>query len=116
MIDKYDDHEQAVQLLNDAIVDFDKASIFTIHGFCQRILHENAFETGKLYDTELVPDPTELLQEVAEDFWRINFYGAAPELIRFLLYEKKHYFSILYINIHKTLHILQVSGSCSNDV
>ena len=33
---------------------FDRASIFTIHGFCQRMLSELAFLTGMSFDLEVV--------------------------------------------------------------
>ena len=79
----------AAARLDGVLADFDRAAIFTIHGFCQRLLHEHAFETGTLYDTELMADPTVYYQEVAEDFWRKNLYDAAPELIGFLVAEKK---------------------------
>ncbi|MGW8186833.1 MAG: exodeoxyribonuclease V subunit beta, partial [Desulfobacterales bacterium] len=61
----------------------------TIHGFCQRLLHEHAFETSTFYDTQLLADPTVYYRQVAEDFWRKNLYNAAPELIGFLFAEKK---------------------------
>ena len=77
------DHRAAIDLIHNALVEFDKASIFTIHGFCARILFAHAFETGNLFDTELVSDQTELIREVAEDYWRINFYNAPPEFISF---------------------------------
>ena len=34
--------------LKTALLNFDQAAIFTIHGFCQRVLSENAFESGRL--------------------------------------------------------------------
>jgi exodeoxyribonuclease V beta subunit len=77
------DHLNAVDLIHGALVEFDKASIFTIHGFCAKILYEHAFETANLFDTELVSDQTEWIREVAEDFWRKNFYDAPLELISF---------------------------------
>ena len=80
---KYVDHALALDLINKALIDFNEASIFTIHGFCARILSENSFETGSLFDTELVTDRTDLIQEVAEDFWRINLYNAEPEFITY---------------------------------
>ncbi|MDY6793096.1 MAG: exodeoxyribonuclease V subunit beta [Thermodesulfobacteriota bacterium] len=82
-------HHQAADRLHDALVDFDRAAIFTIHGFCQRILHENAFETGSLYDTELITEQDSLLLEVAEDFWRNKLYGQSPEFISYALKNKK---------------------------
>ena len=83
------DPDAAAKRLDGVLADFDRAAILTIHGFCQRLLHEHAFETGTFYDTELMADPTVYYQEVAEDFWRKNLYDAAPELIGFLFAEKK---------------------------
>ncbi|MCJ7829981.1 MAG: UvrD-helicase domain-containing protein, partial [Desulfobacterales bacterium] len=74
-----------IQALRHALIDFDRAAIFTIHGFCQRLLFENAFETGSLFDTELVSDPGAFSQQIADDFWRHHFYDAPPELIAFAL-------------------------------
>ena len=56
--------------IHEALIDFDQAAIFTIHGFCQRIIHENAFETHNLFDTELVTNQAGLIQQVVDDFWR----------------------------------------------
>ncbi|MGD2099367.1 MAG: exodeoxyribonuclease V subunit beta [Desulfobacterales bacterium] len=73
-----------IALIHDALVNFDRAPIFTIHGFCARILFEHAFETANLFDTELVSDPSEWEQEVAEDFWRRHVYDAPLECVSFL--------------------------------
>jgi exodeoxyribonuclease V beta subunit len=72
--------EQAAsrEVLRQALNAFDEAAIHTIHGFCQRVLSESAFESGSLFDTELVTDQRPLLQEVVDDFWRIRFYDASP--------------------------------------
>jgi len=88
MIQKTDNHKQTIDRLHDALVDFDRAAIFTIHGFCQRILHENAFETGSLYDTELITEQDSLLLEISEDFWRKKLYRQSPEFINYLLKNK----------------------------
>ncbi len=74
--------ERSRDILDLALKSFDIASIFTIHGFCLRALQDNAFESGSLYNTELVTDPSDLLQEAADDFWRMNFFGdQAPLMI-----------------------------------
>jgi len=36
-----------------ALLDFDEANVFTIHSFCERILTENAFESGKSFQEKL---------------------------------------------------------------
>jgi exodeoxyribonuclease V beta subunit len=84
LIQRQKDHRAAVDLIHDALVEFDKAPIFTIHGFCARILYEHAFETANLFDSELISDQTELVRDVAEDFWRGHFYDAPGELIGYL--------------------------------
>jgi exodeoxyribonuclease V beta subunit len=66
--------------LDVALQSFDEAQIFTIHGFCQRMLNDYAFESGARFDTTLVTDPKPLFQEIARDFWRLRFYGATPLL------------------------------------
>lgn len=73
------DHRRAAGRLASALHNFDEAAIFTIHGFCQRMLRENTLESGALFDTELVPDLDELWYEVAADFWRrqINRFPAS---------------------------------------
>lgn len=70
----------AARSLKSALLGFDEAAIFTIHGFCQRMLRENAFETGALFDVELVTDAEPVWRETAEDFWRKQFYPARPEI------------------------------------
>ena len=61
---------------------FDDARIFTIHGFCQRVLRDYAFESGVLFDMELLTDPTPVFEEVAQDFWRQQFYSGSALLPR----------------------------------
>lgn len=80
MIAGIDDIPGAQEKIKNALVDFDKAAIYTIHGFCQRILTENAFETHNLFDFDVIADQSELLRDVAEDFWRSQFYQAPVEL------------------------------------
>jgi exodeoxyribonuclease V beta subunit len=69
------DQEQLAIALNS----FDEAAIFTVHGFCQRMLQDNAFESSVAFDTELVSNESLLLTEVVQDFWVRELY-AAPEI------------------------------------
>ncbi len=77
--------KEACERLRAALRDFDEAAIFTIHGFCRRMLHEHAFESDALFDTELVTDQRRLKEEVIRDFWRTHFYEALPELIGYAM-------------------------------
>ncbi len=80
--------EQAAQLLEAALAGFDMASIFTIHGFCLRALQDHAFESGALYDTELMDDQSALAGQVIDDFWRERFFGSANRLLAYALLKK----------------------------
>ncbi|HWR01193.1 MAG TPA: exodeoxyribonuclease V subunit beta [Chlorobaculum sp.] len=77
--------ERADGALEAALAAFDTASIFTIHGFCLRALQDNAFESGSLYDTELMPDQTVLAREVVDDFWRERFFVKHSPLLGYAL-------------------------------
>jgi len=68
--------------LKAALRDFDDAAIFTIHGLCQRILHEHAFESGTSFDAELTTSQESLIAEVVDDFFAQTLYGASPSLVR----------------------------------
>ncbi|MCB1858336.1 MAG: exodeoxyribonuclease V subunit beta [Gammaproteobacteria bacterium] len=79
------DRRLACRRLQLAILDFDRANISTIHGFCQRMLADHAFESGAPFDTEILADQRRLVQEVVDDFWRLRVQDLAPGLIDYLL-------------------------------
>jgi exodeoxyribonuclease V beta subunit len=54
--------------LEDALLSFDQAPVYTIHGFCNRILQDLVFETGSRFDAELVTSTKPLLDEAVCDF------------------------------------------------
>src|SRR5579871_309019 len=54
------DQPEHADVLLPALNHFDQAPIFTIHGFCQRLLQEYALEQGQDFRAALVDD-TELL-------------------------------------------------------
>lgn len=52
----------------------DEASIYTIHGWCNRMLTQYAFETKGLFNRELVTDLQDVLETVVKDYWRTFCY------------------------------------------
>lgn len=72
------DDELLRRRLDTALQTFDEASIFTIHGFCQRALADTPFTAQMPLSLELVADDTDLLHQVAADLWRRQV--AAPGL------------------------------------
>lgn len=53
----------------------DEAAVSTIHGWCNRMLREHAFDSGSLFTQALQGDDSELLDEAVRDYWRTYFYG-----------------------------------------
>ncbi|MEW6665762.1 MAG: exodeoxyribonuclease V subunit beta [Thermodesulfobacteriota bacterium] len=85
MIGRCKDPATALIRLREALRSFDQAAIMTIHGFCRRMLRENAFESGSLFDTELITDQEEIREEVVEDFWRRRLYPESALFVRYAL-------------------------------
>lgn len=73
------------RLLARALYSFDNAAIFTIHGFCQRSLLENAFESGSLLDSEMASDQSALVGQICDDFWRATIMTGQEEFLRQLI-------------------------------
>lgn len=68
------DREVVLRRIREALIDIDRAPVFTIHGFCQRMMREQALESGQLFDLDLQPDVEKVRQSVSEDFWRLYVY------------------------------------------
>ncbi|KLI99316.1 exodeoxyribonuclease V subunit beta [Luteimonas sp. FCS-9] len=57
--------------LQQAADEIDLAAIFTIHGFCARVLREHALESGQSFAApELLANDRALREELAADLWR----------------------------------------------
>ena len=59
----------------------DEAAISTIHGWCNRMLSEHAFDSGSRFEEELSTDQSELMTQVVEDYWRCFVYPLATEAL-----------------------------------
>ncbi|MCF3099206.1 exodeoxyribonuclease V subunit beta, partial [Aeromonas australiensis] len=74
LLEEVEDHELAARRLLAAERQMDEAAVFTIHGFCQRMLKQNAFESGALFETEFLTDDSQLRLQAVSDYWRSEFY------------------------------------------
>lgn len=79
------DEKVLLERVNSALLNFDRAAIFTIHGFCQRLLQNFAFETGALFKSDMIQDQSPLVGEAVDDFWRRYISGAPVEFARYVL-------------------------------
>lgn len=57
----------------------DEAAVSTIHGWCNRMLHEHAFDSLSLFAQTLETDPSEMRGDVVRDYWRKFHYTLTPE-------------------------------------
>ena len=62
--------EESLERLRAALASFDQAAIFTIHGFCQRVLARYPLATDTLFNPRLEPSDGDLLRSMVYDFWR----------------------------------------------
>ncbi|MQX53256.1 exodeoxyribonuclease V subunit beta [Alcanivorax sediminis] len=62
--------QQSAQRLDAAAQWMDEAAIYTIHGFCNRMLKQHAFDSGSLFSLELQEDASEEQLQAARDYWR----------------------------------------------
>jgi exodeoxyribonuclease V beta subunit len=67
-----------IALLNRALVDIDLAGVYTIHGFCQRILTEFPLESQQSFDLTLSNEAALLKEQIVHDFWRQFTYDLTP--------------------------------------
>ena len=74
--------------LDVAIADLDRANVLTIHGFCQRVLRDFAFECGLPFGFEVTGDGFDTLKEVVRDYWRRALYPAPSSRVRYAVARK----------------------------
>ncbi len=74
----------ALRRLKLAEQNLDLASIYTIHGFCRRMLMQHAFNSGVHFNLKLLKDQSDLLKQFANEFWREHFYSQPFEIANFI--------------------------------
>ncbi|WP_019029004.1 exodeoxyribonuclease V subunit beta [Colwellia piezophila] len=57
-------------LLKRALLFLDEAAIFTIHGFCQRVLNQYAFSSGLPFNANMAANSSEITLQVCQDWYR----------------------------------------------
>ncbi len=79
------DNADVARRLDMALLDLDRANVMTIHGFCQRVLADFAFEGGLPFAFEVAGDGADTLHAVTIDEWRRWAYPASPLLVRYAM-------------------------------
>jgi len=73
LLNDYSEPEQralCARRLDAAAQWMDEAAVYTIHGFCNRMLKQHAFDSGSLFSLELQEDASDEQQQAARDYWR----------------------------------------------
>lgn len=75
----------AEQKLRNAIELFDESAVFTIHGFCNRLLGEYSLQFDVPPNFELLTDPSEMLQDCVDDYWRAFIQSAEHDDMKWFI-------------------------------
>jgi exodeoxyribonuclease V beta subunit len=71
------DRDRAAGLARTALAELDRVAVSSIHGFCQRVLGERAFESGVPFDAVLLEGDRAFARQIADDFWSLETYEAS---------------------------------------
>jgi len=91
-LERYKDNPSTEGYLESGIRQIDELSVFTIHGFAQRLLQQYAPQAGLNFSGEIITDPNELTSELVADYskgcpgspkyQRAGCVGYAPKNLR----------------------------------
>ena len=72
------DRARSVLRLRHALAQVGEAAVFTIHGFCKRVLERSAFESGEPFAFDFTEDAERLRHRAARDVWHrlVGQHGA----------------------------------------
>lgn len=73
-----------IEALKNALASLDTCPVYTIHGFCKKLLSDFAFESSSTFNPEFIKNQNDYISQAAQDFWRINFYGATPGFLAYV--------------------------------
>ncbi|MDI9357764.1 MAG: UvrD-helicase domain-containing protein [Phycisphaerales bacterium] len=85
----------------------DETAIMTIHGFCQKVLTEYAFETKQIFELQVVQkdDEADLLEDLANEVWRKYVTTIDKDILEKLLNDDTKFNKAYFHNIIKAIAI-----------
>jgi exodeoxyribonuclease V beta subunit len=75
---------QAAHKLSMAAEAMDECAVFTIDAWCQRMLREHAFDSGCMFDEEMISSEDALRSDALRDYWREQVYALDREQVGML--------------------------------
>ncbi len=107
-LDGSKDSGETSKKLRDTLDAFDKAPIHTIHGFCQTVLRDFAFENSVLFQSEVINDAPlfeTLLKEQMRKDWPEIYGGHLEEILEISRFnQRKGSFLDTIIKLAQSLH------------
>lgn len=87
-VEKDSSREEIVERLQKALLNFDEASIQTIHSFCWQTVRDNALESGVSFSVEMNQDTKEIRQKFLHEFIREEISMMDVKVLSYLNIEK----------------------------
>ncbi|MDJ0832604.1 MAG: exodeoxyribonuclease V subunit beta [Gammaproteobacteria bacterium] len=87
---EYRGRPDALFKLQKALINFDEAAVYSIHGFCQRILNRYPVETNSLIDQQIIADEKQLLVDAVQDYWRKHIINREIDRLQWILQSWKN--------------------------
>jgi len=84
LLDRTANQQEAARRCLAASRQMDQASIYTIHGFCQRALKRFAFAAGQNFELDVETDQSALRDQALKDYWRYFVQPASKALTEVL--------------------------------
>lgn len=85
LVEVSSDKKQDKHLLINALRMVDQACVYTIHGFCAKVLKEYPFECGSTFNQEISDEKSRFVQTACEDFFRSNIFLRSPPIQKLAL-------------------------------
>ncbi|WP_048695797.1 exodeoxyribonuclease V subunit beta [Catenovulum maritimum] len=104
------DFELVEKQLKLALLELDDAAVFTIHGFCNRVLLQQAFNSGASLEMQMESDTSELLLNAVRDWFRlINSQSENYQLLKQQNWHTPEQFLARFANLLRSHHAVQFS-------
>lgn len=82
-----------ITILTRAYQNFDMASIYTIHGFCNKIIQDYQFECQVNTEFSLVESKSDIIEQLVRDFIRIEIINKTTHNLNNVINNLEHMFS-----------------------
>ncbi|ANZ22647.1 exodeoxyribonuclease V subunit beta [Buchnera aphidicola (Diuraphis noxia)] len=76
--------EEAINILEEAQKNINNISIYTIHGFCKKILQLYTFDFNSVFKEKIIENEEKLYLQATQDFWRNYFYKLPKDMIKII--------------------------------